>query len=147
MEDEHRFQALRNEHLPGARGWGPFDEWKAQVEDLGPRLLESMAWVKEQPGENRIRGLSEEESVRSSEGLTKNFARTVVLNAVEDAYYYQAPAALALIIRLPMDGSLAQNGISPHFIILGSFPSPALTTVRTSCVGAMLYLGLSCSGT
>ena len=46
-------------------------------------------------------------------------------------------ARTALIIRAPIFGSLAQKGISPHFMNAASRPSTFLT-VSTLSVGAML---------
>src|SRR5215468_2163123 len=51
----------------------------------------------------------------------------------------------ALSVRVPMLMSLAQDGISPQRILVKcrDFLPFSLRTVRTGCVGAMLYRGRS----
>src|SRR5215472_17774417 len=51
----------------------------------------------------------------------------------------------ALSVRLPMLMSLAQDGINPQRIVVKrrTFLPCSLRTIRTGCVGAMLYRGRS----
>src|SRR6266849_2909602 len=51
----------------------------------------------------------------------------------------------ALSVRLPMLISVAQEGMSPHRIVVNvrDFLPSSRRTVRTGCVGAMLYRGVS----
>src|ERR1017187_1574839 len=61
-------------------------------------------------------------------------------SAARNAGFSDNVSTRALIIRLPILGSFAHDGISPHRIcFMYRFPSSPITT--TDCVGAMLYLG------
>jgi len=62
-------------------------------------------------------------------------------NVARNAGFSANVSTRALIIRLPMLGSFAQEGISPHNISF-MYRFPSSPTTITACVGAILNRGL-----
>ena len=62
-------------------------------------------------------------------------------NAARKAGFSANVSTRALIIRLPMPGSFAQDGISPQSISF-MYRLPSSPTTITACVGAILNRGL-----
>ena len=52
-------------------------------------------------------------------------------------------SARALIMRFPMDGSLAQNGTSPQWNLSSQFSPPWVYIAKISCVGVTLKLAVT----
>jgi hypothetical protein len=84
VEEELLFSALR-EHLPDKPAWDILERWKRQVKEIHRRLSELCWWVMEQPEIQGLPSVARIESATNASGLTEAYAKTVLLESVDDA--------------------------------------------------------------
>lgn len=86
FEDLPLLAALKS-HTPCNAVWGLLEQWTRKLGDLKSQWPPLCRWVENQPQVHpQLQILEPTDSVRGTPGLTGNFAKTVVLASLTDAY-------------------------------------------------------------
>ena len=84
LRDSHLWPALKS-HNPSSKVWGLTEQSTQKLRDMKSQWATLCRWIESQQVD-QLQNLEPEESVWTIPGLTSNFAKTVILASLIDAY-------------------------------------------------------------